>query len=47
MKIGCFGLVNPFQSMAEQFKAIKAMGIDYADLTDYHCGGMLGVEYGS
>jgi len=46
MKIGCFALVNPFQSMAEQFKAIKAMGIDYADLTDNHCGGMLGVEYG-
>jgi len=46
MIIGCFALVNPFQSMADQFKAIKAMGIDYADLTDNHCGGMLGVEYG-
>ncbi|MHC4266016.1 MAG: sugar phosphate isomerase/epimerase family protein [Planctomycetota bacterium] len=46
MKIGCFALVNPFQSMAKQFKAIKAMGIEYADLTDNHCGGMLGVEYG-
>lgn len=46
MIIGCFALVNPFQSMAEQFKAIKAMGIDYVDLTDNHCGGMLGVEYG-
>ncbi len=46
MKIGCFALVNPFQSMTDQFKAIKAMGIDYADLTDNHCGGMLGVEYG-
>jgi hypothetical protein len=33
--------------MAEQFKSIKAMGIDYADLTDNHCGSMLGVEYGS
>ena len=46
MKIGCFALVNPFQSMAAQFEAIKAMGIDYADLTDNHRGGMLGVEYG-
>ena len=46
MKIGCFALVNPFQPMAAQFKAIKEMGIDYADLTDNHQGGMLGVEYG-
>ena len=46
MKIGCFALVNPFQNMAGQFKAIKSMGIDYADLTDNHRGGMLGVEYG-
>lgn len=32
--------------MERQFQAIKEMGIAYADLTDNHQGGMLGVEYG-
>jgi inosose dehydratase len=46
VKIGCFALVEPFQNMARQFQAIREMGIQYADLTDNHNGGMLGVEYG-
>ena len=46
MKIGCFALVEPFSPMARQFAAIREMGIEYADLTDNHNGGMLGVEYG-
>ncbi len=46
MKIGCFALVEPFRSLDRQFQAIKEMGLDYADLTDNHQGGMLGVEYG-
>lgn len=46
MIIGCFALVEPFSPMARQFKAIAEMGIEYADLTDNHNGGMLGVEYG-
>lgn len=46
MVIGCFALVEPFAPMARQFQAIREMGIDYADLTDNHNGGMLGVEYG-
>lgn len=46
MKIGCFALVEPFTNMARQFHAIREMGIDYADVTDNHNGGMLGVEYG-
>ncbi len=46
MRIGCFALVEPFQNMARQFQAIREMGIRYADLTDNHNGGMLGVEYG-
>jgi inosose dehydratase len=46
MKIGCFALVEPFRSMERQFHAIKEMGINCADLTDNHQGGMLGVEYG-
>ena len=46
MIIGCFALVEPFASMARQFQAIAEMGIEYADLTDNHNGGMLGAEYG-
>lgn len=46
MKIGCFALVEPFSPMERQFAAISEMGIQYADLTDNHNGGMLGVEYG-
>lgn len=46
MIIGCFALVAPFTPMEQQFKLIKEMGIEYADLTDNHNGGMLGVEYG-
>jgi len=46
MKIGCFALVEPFAPMDRQFAAIHEMGIRYADLTDNHNGGMLGVEYG-
>jgi inosose dehydratase len=39
-------LVEPFSPMKRQFEAIREMGIEYADLTDNHNGGMLGVEYG-
>lgn len=46
MIIGCFALVTPFTPMDQQFKLIADMGIQYADLTDNHNGGMLGVEYG-
>lgn len=46
MIIGCFALVEPFAPMERQFQAISEMGIKYADLTDNHNGGMLGVEYG-
>jgi inosose dehydratase len=46
MKIGCFALVRPFASMAQQFQALQEMGIIYADVTDNHDGGALGVEYG-
>lgn len=46
MKIGCFALVEPFAVMERQFQAIREMGIDYADLTDNHDGGSLGVEFG-
>lgn len=46
MKIGCFALIQPFASMSRQFELIREMGIEYADLTDNHNGGSLGVEYG-
>lgn len=46
MKVGCFALVEPFSPMERQFAAIAEMGIAYADLTDNHNGGQLGVEYG-
>ena len=37
MKIGCFALVEPFASMARQFKAIAEMGIRYeVDATPDH-----------
>ena len=45
MKIGCFALIQPFSTMARQFQLIHEMGIEYADLTDSHDGGSLGVEY--
>lgn len=46
MIIGCFALVEPFSSMPRQFQALRELGVCYADLTDNHNGGMLGVEYG-
>ncbi len=46
MNIGCFALVEPFADLRHQFQALQALGIEYADLTDSHNGGSLGVEYG-
>ncbi|MBI1336251.1 MAG: TIM barrel protein [Phycisphaera sp.] len=45
MIIGCFALVDPFTNIQHQFKRIREMGFDYADLTDNHDGATLGVEY--
>jgi len=46
MRIGCFALVEPFADMQRQFQALRELGIEYADITDSHDGGSLGVEYG-
>lgn len=46
MKIGCFALVEPFTPMDRQFELIRALGIDYVDLTDNHDGASLGAEFG-
>jgi inosose dehydratase len=46
MIIGCFALIEPFSPLERQFQLIREMGFRYADLTDNHDGGALGVEYG-
>lgn len=46
MNIGCFALIQPFSTMSTQFQLIRQLGLDTADITDNHDGGMLGVEYG-
>lgn len=46
IKIGCFALINPFSPLSEQFRAIRELGFDYADLTDSHDGAILGNEFG-
>jgi len=46
MNIGCFALVEPFADLRRQFEALQTLGVEYADLTDNHDGGSLGVEYG-
>ena len=46
MKIGCFALVDPFQTLDHQLARIAAMGFKYADVTDNHPGGLLGREFG-
>ncbi len=46
IKIGCFALVTPFNTLDAQFKAIREMGFDFADLTDSHDGALLGNEFG-
>jgi inosose dehydratase len=46
MKIGCFALIQPFSAMDTQFRLIRQLGIDNADITDNHDGATLGVEYG-
>ncbi len=45
MKIGCFALIQPFTTMSRQFQLIRDLGIEYADVTDSHNGGCLGVEF--
>ena len=41
MKIGLFLLIEPFASVEEQLKRAKAMGFDFADITDTNSGGSL------
>ncbi len=46
MRVGCFALIQPFAPIQRQFQLIREMGIEHADVTDNHDGGILGVEYG-
>ncbi|MCP3917151.1 MAG: sugar phosphate isomerase/epimerase [bacterium] len=42
MRIGCFALVDAFQTLDHQLARIQEMGFDCADITDNHPGGLLG-----
>jgi inosose dehydratase len=46
MKVGCFALVDPFQTLDHQLERIAGLGFRYADVTDNHPGGSLGREFG-
>lgn len=46
MKVGCFALVDPFETLDHQLSRIADMGFEYADVTDNHPGGLLGREFG-
>ena len=46
IKVGCFALVNPFQTLPEQLQKIKSWGFRYADITDNTDGACLGAEFG-
>lgn len=45
-KVGCFALINPFQTLDKQLDQIKELGFKYADVTDNSDGACLGNEFG-
>lgn len=45
MKVGCFALVDPFETLDHQLQRISEMGFEYADITDNHPGGLVGREF--
>jgi len=46
IKVGCFALINPFQTLAKQLEQIRSWGFKYADITDNTDGACLGAEFG-
>lgn len=46
MKVGCFALINPFQTLDQQVDQIKEWGFKYADITDNADGACLGSHFG-
>lgn len=45
IKVGCFSLINPFQTLDKQVDQIKAWGFKYADITDNSDGACLGSHF--
>lgn len=46
IKVGCFALINPFQTLDKQVDQIKTWGFQYADVTDNADGACLGSHFG-
>lgn len=46
IKVGCFALINPFQTLDQQIDQIKEWGFKYADITDNADGACLGSHFG-
>lgn len=46
IQVGCFALINPFQTLDKQLDQIRAWGFRYADITDNTDGACLGAEFG-
>lgn len=46
IKVGCFALINPFQTLDKQADQIKEWGFKYADITDNADGACLGSHFG-
>ena len=46
IKIGCFAVINPFETLDKQVDQIKAWGFEYADITDNADGACLGSHFG-
>src|SRR4028119_1460414 len=46
IKVGCFALINPFQTLEKQLSVIQSWGFQYADITDNTDGACLGAEFG-
>ncbi|ASO07410.1 sugar phosphate isomerase/epimerase family protein [Arenibacter algicola] len=46
IKVGCFALINPFQTLDKQVDQIKDWGFRYADITDNADGACLGSHFG-
>ncbi len=46
MNVGCFALIDPFQTLDHQLSRIAGLGFRYADVTDNTDGACLGTEFG-
>lgn len=46
IKVGCFALVNPFNTLDKQLDQIRSWGFEYADITDNTDGACLGADFG-